>query len=100
MCGIVGMFLKNPRLENSLGNLLAPMLVEMTERGPDSAGFAVYGSPPPQNHIKLTLSSAGDACDWPLVASGLEKLWDMKVEYFVRANHAVFVVPGDEICIR
>jgi glutamate synthase domain-containing protein 1 len=47
MCGIVGLFLKNPRLENSLGNLLAPMLVEMTERDPDSAGFAVYGSPPP-----------------------------------------------------
>jgi len=24
----------------------------------------------------------------------------MKVEYFVRANHAVFVVPGYEVCIR
>ena len=61
MCGIVGLFLKNPRLENSLGRLLAPMLVEMTERGPDSAGFAVYGPRPPQNGIKLTLSAAGSA---------------------------------------
>ncbi len=42
MCGIVGLFIKNPRLENSLGRLLTPMLVEMTERGPDSAGFAIY----------------------------------------------------------
>ena len=46
MCGIVGLFLKNPRLENSLGRLLAPMLVDITERGPDSAGFAVYGPRP------------------------------------------------------
>jgi glutamate synthase domain-containing protein 1 len=46
MCGIVGLFLKNSRYEYSLGRLLTPMLVEMTERGPDSAGFAVYGPQP------------------------------------------------------
>ena len=42
MCGIVGLYLKNPELRSRLGALFAPMLVEMTERGPDSAGFAVY----------------------------------------------------------
>ncbi len=43
MCGIVGLFLKNHDLEPSLGALLSPMLASMSERGPDSAGFAVYG---------------------------------------------------------
>ena len=44
MCGIVGLFLKNERLQSRLGALTARMLTVMNERGPDSAGFAVYGS--------------------------------------------------------
>jgi glutamate synthase domain-containing protein 1 len=43
MCGIVGLFLKDSTLEPQLGSLLAGMLAVMTDRGPDSAGFAVYG---------------------------------------------------------
>ena len=54
MCGIVGLFLKNPALEPRLGALLADMLVVMTDRGPDSAGFAVYGQGDAR-HVKLTL---------------------------------------------
>ena len=42
MCGIVGLFLKNSELENNLGLLLSDMLVTMTDRGPDSAGIAIY----------------------------------------------------------
>ena len=44
MCGIVGLFLKSPALEPQLGSLLANMLGIMSDRGPDSAGFAVYGA--------------------------------------------------------
>ncbi len=43
MCGIVGLFLKDPSLEPELGRLTAGMLATMSDRGPDSAGFAVYG---------------------------------------------------------
>ena len=43
MCGIVGLFLKDARLEPELGRLTAAMLAELRDRGPDSAGFAVYG---------------------------------------------------------
>jgi len=32
MCGIVGLFIKNPAPESQLGVLVAPMLSEMTER--------------------------------------------------------------------
>ena len=39
MCGIVGLYLKTPTLKPKLGALFAPMLVEMSSRGPDSAGL-------------------------------------------------------------
>jgi glutamate synthase domain-containing protein 1 len=43
MCGIAGLFLKNRALEPELGSHLANMLAVLTDRGPDSAGFAIYG---------------------------------------------------------
>lgn len=43
MCGIVGLFLKDKTLEPHLGEMLSAMLVTMTDRGPDSAGLAIYG---------------------------------------------------------
>ena len=42
MCGIVGLLLKAPSLRPRLGELMVPMLVGMTERGPDSSGMAVF----------------------------------------------------------
>ena len=42
MCGIVGIYLKNKKLEKSLGRFLSVMLKNMSSRGPDSAGFAIY----------------------------------------------------------
>jgi len=54
MCGIAGIFLKDHSLEPKLGALLAGMLTPLSDRGPDSAGFAVYGEPA-ANHVKLTL---------------------------------------------
>ena len=44
MCGIVGLLLKKPEWDARLGELLVPMLRGMTERGPDSAGLAVFTS--------------------------------------------------------
>ncbi|MFZ0558655.1 MAG: glutamine amidotransferase family protein [Methylovirgula sp.] len=56
MCGIVGLFLKNPSLEPKLGSMLSSMLGVMCDRGPDSAGFAVYGHGE-DGQLKLTLRS-------------------------------------------
>ena len=42
MCGIVGLYLKKPELQIQLGKLFKPMLFEMSSRGPDSAGVAIY----------------------------------------------------------
>jgi glutamate synthase domain-containing protein 1 len=54
MCGIAGIFLKNRDLEPELGGLLAGMLDVLTDRGPDSAGFAIYGQGAP-GQVKFTL---------------------------------------------
>ncbi|MGY1837522.1 hypothetical protein ACI79P_20750 [Blastococcus sp. SYSU DS0510] len=45
MCGIAGLHLREPSLYPRLGELLTGMLCQITERGPDSAGVAVYGDP-------------------------------------------------------
>jgi len=54
MCGIVGLFIKDPSLEPELGRLTAGMLATLSDRGPDSAGFAVYGEGR-SGETKLTL---------------------------------------------
>ena len=46
MCGIVGLFLKKDDLRPRLGDMLTDMLITMTDRGPDSAGIAIYGAGP------------------------------------------------------
>ena len=44
MCGIVGIYFKKKKLHNNLGKYLSGMLDNMSSRGPDSAGFAVYNN--------------------------------------------------------
>ena len=57
MCGIVGLFLKDPKLEPRLGAMLTDMLITMTDRGPDSAGIAIYGGVDGKT-AKVTIQSA------------------------------------------
>jgi len=54
MCGIAGLFAKHPSIEADLGAHLAGMLDALAERGPDSAGFAIYSDASP-SRVKLTL---------------------------------------------
>ena len=57
MCGIVGLFLKDPSLEPQLGSLTEAMLATLSDRGPDSAGFAVFGEGR-SGETKITLRAA------------------------------------------
>ncbi|WP_291081267.1 glutamine amidotransferase [Dietzia sp. UBA5065] len=66
MCGIVGLHLRDPDLEPRLGDLLTTMLGEMTDRGSDSAGVAVYGNPdwtPAGSATVTVLADDVDAAD-------------------------------------
>jgi len=87
MCGIVGLFLKNPALEERLGQLTAAMLEVMSERGPDSAGFAVYQSAA-GGKIKLTLR-AETHCDFEALARDLGAVLDSDVAICRNDDHAV-----------
>jgi methylamine---glutamate N-methyltransferase subunit A len=57
MCGIVGLHLRSPELFPRLGELLAGMLCQLQDRGPDSAGVAVYGDPhwSPAGHVSVSV---------------------------------------------
>ena len=95
MCGIVGLFAKSSELESSLGEHLAAMLSQMSDRGPDSAGVAVYRDPAPDGSSKLTLQSADRLEDWDALGRELEKAFGDSSEPAVRGNHAVFVVGAE-----
>jgi glutamate synthase domain-containing protein 1 len=49
MCGIVGLLLKDRSAASTLGRLLLPMFNCMGDRGPDSAGLAVFQPPSSQS---------------------------------------------------
>ena len=85
MCGIVGLFLKRPGLEATLGAHLAGMLATMRDRGPDSAGFAVYGAEEPGT--KLTLRGPAGT-DFAALGTAL----GLPIE--ARDTHAVLHVPA------
>ena len=73
MCGIVGLYLKNPKLKPKLGKMFKPMLIEMTNRGPDSAGVAIYRNPVKKNETKFSLAHNDASYDWKKIDTGLEK---------------------------
>ncbi len=70
MCGIVGLLLKNSALRPRLGELMVPMLIGMTERGPDSSGMAVFADPVAADQRKLSLYCALPGFDWRAFEGG------------------------------
>ncbi|WP_062372195.1 glutamine amidotransferase family protein [Halomonas sp. KX33721] len=95
MCGIVGLYLKNPVLESRLGELFEPMLIAMTDRGPDSAGFAVYGDEYDAG-VKLTLQSDDAHYDWQTLADKLNDAFGSLDSWFQNANVAVLKLASEE----
>ncbi len=91
MCGIVGIYYKNPELESDLGGMLADMLVQMTDRGPDSAGVAVYHDPVSAQQVKITLQGPDDV-DWSDVQKNIARNYPHSVSITPIANHAVTIL--------
>lgn len=93
MCGIVGLLVKKPALRPRLGELMVPMLIGMTERGPDSAGLAVFTEPLAENARKISLYSGmcEDGADFNWLGLGHELKEHLGVEATIAAqgNHAI-----------
>jgi glutamate synthase domain-containing protein 1 len=96
MCGIVGLFLKDPKLEPQLGAMLTDMLITMTDRGPDSAGIAIYGRPE-KGKAKLTVQSAAPETDFATLAEDLGRAIAAKVTGQVKDTHMVLDLPEDRL---
>lgn len=93
MCGIVGLYMKTARYSEELGRLSALMLHEMRERGPDSAGFAVYGTT--EQADKLVLLSKSGETDWAKLAARLSEATGIDAEQAPVWDHAVFRLSGE-----
>jgi len=89
MCGIVGLLVKKPALREQLGALMVPMLTGMTERGPDSAGLAVYTEPVAASLHKLSLYRGTHAIDWTALLAVLSAELSGPHEIAQNGNHAV-----------
>lgn len=92
MCGIVGLFAKSASIEDKLGAHLSNMLIEMTERGPDSAGLAVYRKPVETGWIKLTLLAPDASYDWQELKKKLAVHAGSDPDLEENVNHAVLTL--------
>mgnify|MGYP003624287331 CR=1 FL=1 len=96
MCGIVGLFLKDPSLESQLGDMLTDMLITMTDRGPDSAGIAIYGGDR-DGVAKLTVQSDTPDVDFDNLENALRKQIKGPVSMSVKDTHAVLEMQADQV---
>ena len=88
MCGIVGLYAKNPELRPRLGELVSPMLVELGDRGPDSAGIAFYRRPAGRGGSKITVHHEDPGYDWSALHAAFATESGADVGLEVRASHA------------
>ena len=95
MCGIVGLFAKSKAIEAGLGAHLSNMLIEMTERGPDSAGVAVYRRPASPGGVKLTVLAPAASYAWDELKKTLIEQVSQQVEMEIHGNHAVLILHAD-----
>ncbi len=94
MCGIAGLFSKSLEVSESLGSHLGDMLLQLSDRGPDSAGVAIYRDPAPSGSSKVSLFSPDPQQDWGAVRTALDEAFGAG-EPEPRASHAVIVVETD-----
>lgn len=92
MCGIVGIYSKSPAVGEQLGAHLSRMLVQMSDRGPDSAGVAIYRDPLPEGASKLSLHAAHGPADWTAVEAALAAALGVEAAQVLADRHALFTV--------
>jgi methylamine---glutamate N-methyltransferase subunit A len=95
MCGIAGLYTKSPALRERLGALLSHMLVQLADRGPDSAGAAFYRNPAPAGSCKVSLHSPSAEPGWEALGAELERTFGAASPPSVRATHATFVIGAE-----
>ena len=96
MCGIAGLYLKNEALYSKLGELYQPMLVEMTSRGPDSAGVAIYRDPVADGEVKFSLAHDSDEYNWQSLSDSLASSLSASSRVEQNDTHAILITDANE----
>jgi hypothetical protein len=96
VCGIAGIFYKGDQARGPVGEVLVDMCESLYRRGPDSVGFALYGSP--ANGALIARVDLAEASDLEAaageVAEAASELVDVKDSS--RTGHSLrLVVSGD-----
>lgn len=94
MCGIVGLFLKDDSLSPRLGGMLSDMLVTMTDRGPDSAGIAVYGAET-SGGFKVTVQAEDPETAFAGLAEHFSAATGQPCSLAAKSTHAVISTAPD-----
>ena len=89
MCGIAGIYLKNPELRPRLGEIFSPMLMEMGERGPDSSGVAVYREDDAAQSGKVIAHDPEAGFDWDAIAHRAAAALGGEVDVERVASHVI-----------
>jgi methylamine---glutamate N-methyltransferase subunit A len=100
VCGIIGLMAKKEELRQSLGELIMPMFDCMAERGPDSAGLAVFGTVVEPPRRRFSLFSERNGYDWNALAKSLDTDLGGHVEIVTRDNHAEVIAPIEDDSFR
>ncbi len=93
MCGIIGLMVRKEELRRSLGELILPMFDCMAERGPDSAGLAVFAAAVEPPLRRFSLFATGSGYDWYALAESLQREFGCRAELAVRDNRAEMIAP-------
>ena len=88
MCGIVGLFAKKENISSSLGLHLSKMLESMSDRGPDSAGLAIYGKPIAKK-AKIMVQSQSPLSDFKALKKFLSSKRAISYSLTTQSTHAV-----------
>jgi len=91
MCGIIGLLIKKPGMRSQLGELLVPMLVGMGERGPDSAGLAVFSDTIDAGARRFNLFANDRSYDWQGLAEAVGSEFGVATGVEPIQNHAILV---------
>jgi methylamine---glutamate N-methyltransferase subunit A len=71
------------------------MLVQLSDRGPDSAGVAFYRDPAPPGWSKVSLYSPSATPEWEALTAELQVEFGDASPPRVRATHAVFLIAAE-----
>ncbi len=72
----------------------------MTDRGPDSAGFAIYGDEVAQGWVKLTLQATTEQYDFTALIAALQGRLNAPLDWFQNASAVVLKIQAEEAPVR